>query len=124
MKKGILSKEILSQLKSLSNEKIIALNTKNGAGKNQYGVKLGDIRKIASKIKTNHELGFELWKTKNIEARLLACLIMKPKALTTGELDEMVTSIDFVQVADWFNAYVLKERSRKGKIKRYLDQFK
>jgi 3-methyladenine DNA glycosylase AlkD len=107
------SEEVLSQLKSLHNEKMIALNFKNGAGNNQYGVKLGDIRNLANKIKTNHQLAMELWKTNNIDARLLACLIMKPKSLSKQDLDELVKSIDFVQVADWFNAYVIKDHSEK-----------
>ena len=106
-------KDALSQLKSLSNEKMIAHNTKHGATNNQFGVKMGDIRILADKIKANHELALELWQTKNIEARLLASLIIKPKALSAKELNDMVTSIDFVQVADWFNAYILKDHPEK-----------
>lgn len=72
------SKEALEQLKLLRNEKMIAQNIKNGADNNQFGVKLGDIRDLANKIKSDHELGLELWKTGNIDARLLATLILKP----------------------------------------------
>lgn len=111
-------KEVFSQLKSLSNQTMISHNTKNGATENnQFGVKLGHIRGLPSKIKTNHDLGLELWQTKNIDARLLAILIMKPKILSVKELDDMVKSIDFVQVADWFNAYILKEHSAKDQLR-------
>jgi 3-methyladenine DNA glycosylase AlkD len=106
-------KEILLQLQSLSNEKMIAHNIKNGAGKNQYGVKLGDIRKLADQIKTNHQLALELWKTNNLDARLLACLLIKPKSLSKEELNELVESIDHVQVADWVNSYIVKEHPEK-----------
>lgn len=109
--------EILSQLKSLSNETMIAHNKKYGAGSNQFGVKLGDIRNLAKRIKTNHKLAFELWETKIIEARLLACLILKAKSLSEEELDKLVKSIDFVQVADWFNAYVLKDHPEKEQLR-------
>ncbi len=109
----MITAEILGQLKSLSNDKMVALNHRNGAGNNQFGVKLGDIRALAKKIKTNHELALELWNTKNIDARLLACLIMKPKSLSKEDLNELIMSIDFVQVADWFNAYVLKDHPEK-----------
>lgn len=102
-------KDVLSTLKSLSNEKMFAHNARNGAGKNQFGVKLGDIRNLANQIKTDHELGLELWNTKNIEAQLLSTLILKPKALSAKQLDDMVKSIEFVQVADWVNAYLLKD---------------
>lgn len=46
-------KETLAQLEALGNEKVRAQNRRNGAGDNQFGVKLGDIRKLAAKIKTN-----------------------------------------------------------------------
>lgn len=109
--------ETLSSLKSLANEKMFAHNIKIGAGKNQFGVKLGDIRALANKIKSNHALALELWKTENIDARLLATLIIQPKKLTVEELNELVTSIAFVQEADWFNAYVLKEHSQKESVR-------
>src|SRR5687768_4941218 len=98
-------KETLATLKSLGNEKMFAQNVKNGAGKNQFGVMLGDIRTVANKIKTDHALALELWKIENVEARLLATLIIQPKKLLAKELDEMVKSIAFVQEADWLNAY-------------------
>jgi len=105
--------DALSQLDALGTDKMRAQNTKNGAGKNQFGVRLGDIRTLAKKIKTNHELALDLWKTKNIDARLLAILVMKPKSLSAAEADRMVRSIKFTQVTDWFNAYVLKQHADK-----------
>jgi len=39
------------------------------------GVRLGEIRKLAKKIKTNHELAIALWETGNIDARLLTTLL-------------------------------------------------
>ena len=47
--------ETLKQLKALGNEKMRAHNTKYGAG-DQFGVKHGDIRVLAKKIKTDHKL--------------------------------------------------------------------
>ena len=92
-------KETLAQLEALGNEKVRAQNSKNGAGDNQFGVRLGDIRKLATKIKTNHALAIALWETGNIDARLLAILLINPKNLSGDELDRMVRSVGFVQVA-------------------------
>jgi 3-methyladenine DNA glycosylase AlkD len=102
-------KKTLDQLKALGNERMRAQNKKNGAGNNQFGVRLGDIRQLANKIKTHHELALALWETENIDARLLATLLIKPKNLSRAEMDRMVRSTDFVQVADWLNSYVLKK---------------
>jgi 3-methyladenine DNA glycosylase AlkD len=106
-------KNALAQLKSLGDEKVRLQNRKNGAGDNQFGVRLGDIRKLAAKIRTNHELGLALWDTRNADARLLAILLIKPKELSRNELDRMVRSVDFAQVADWLNSYVVKNHPDK-----------
>lgn len=106
-------KEALAKLKSMANEKMFAQNVKHGAGKNQFGVKLGDIRALAVKIKADHELALELWKTNNIDGRLLATMIIQPKKLSLEQLDELVNSIGFVQEAEWINAYVVKNHPQK-----------
>jgi 3-methyladenine DNA glycosylase AlkD len=100
--------DILSQLESMGNEKVRAHNLKFGAGSNQFGVKMGDIRALAKKIKTNHPLALELWETGNVEARFLATLIINPKELSIEEVDRLVRSEKFPHVADWFSAYVVK----------------
>lgn len=102
-------KEALAQLEALGNEKVRAQNNKRGAGDNQFGVRHGDIRKLATKIKANHALAIALWKTGNIDARLLAILLIDPKNLSVDDLERMVQSVGFEQVADWLNSYVVKK---------------
>lgn len=106
-------KEALKKLEALGTEQMRAQNAKNGVGKNQYGVRMGDIRKLAKEIKTNHELSLELWNTKNIDARFLAILLIKPKSLSASEMDRMVKSVKFANVADWLNSYVVKKHPDK-----------
>ena len=85
-------RDALAQLKALGNETVRARNAKHGAGDNQYGVQTGDIRKLAKTIKADHELGLELWATENIDAMLLAILLISPKKLTSKELDAVCSS--------------------------------
>jgi 3-methyladenine DNA glycosylase AlkD len=70
-------------------------------------VQLGDIRKLAAKIKSNHDLALALWETGNLDARLLAILLIKPEKLSGNELDRMVRSVDSAQLADWLSSYVV-----------------
>lgn len=114
---AITLKEIHAQLKSLGNEKVRAHNIKYGAGENQFGVKLGDIRKLADKIKTNDKLAASLWETGNIDARLLAILLIDPKNLSRKEMDRMVRSCNFFQAADWLNAYIVKNHPDKESLR-------
>ncbi len=111
-------KEILAELKALGNEKMKVHNTKHGAGQNQFGVMMGDIRALAKKIKTNHSLALELWDTENIDARFLATLIIKPEKLSQDDLNRMVKSEKYVHVADWLYAYVIKIHPDKDALRK------
>jgi 3-methyladenine DNA glycosylase AlkD len=106
-------KKILAQLESLGDVARRAHNTRAGAPDNQFGVKLGDIRAVAKKIKTDHQLALELWDTGNVEAQLLATLIIKPQSLSAAELDTLTRSTTCAQVADWLNAYVVAQHPEK-----------
>ena len=88
-----------------------AQNAKSGAGDNQFGVKRGDLRKLANKIRTNHELALSLWETGNIDAQFLATLLIKISLLSAEELDRMVRSVTFAWVADWLHSYVVREHA-------------
>ena len=44
----------------------------------------------------------------NLDARLLAILLIEPKKLSSTEMDRMVRSATVAQVADWLNSYVVK----------------
>lgn len=103
----------LTQLKSLGNAAVRAQNAKNGASENQFGVKRGDLRTLANKIKTNHELALSLWKTGNVDAQQLATLLIDVQRLSAAELEQMLKSISFAWVADWLHSYVTKEHVDK-----------
>lgn len=101
--------ETIKILETLGNEKVRAHNTKFGARSAQFGVKMGDIRALAKKIKADHQLALELWDTGNIDARFLAVLIIDPKKLTAEQIRQMAASERFVHLADWFTSYVIRQ---------------
>src|SRR5262249_49910991 len=76
---------------------------------NQFGVKHGDIRVLAKKLKSHPELAMPLWKTGNIDAQYLAILLIKPKDLSAQEVDRLVRSVSFAWVAEWLISYVGKQ---------------
>lgn len=105
--------ETLKQLKALGDAKVLAQNAKRGASDNQFGVKLGDIRALAKKIRTDHELALSLWESGNVDAQFLSTLLIQPRNLSVKEMDRMVRSVSFVQVADWLNSYVVRQHPDK-----------
>ena len=105
--------EVMNQLRALGNETVRERNAKNGAGDNQFGAPLGSLRTLAKSIKTNHELALTLWQTGNLDARLLAVLLIRPKLLTSDELETMVASLTYTPLADWLISYVVKLHPQK-----------
>lgn len=103
--------ETMARLEALGDEKMRAFNKKRGSGDNQFGIKMGDIRTVAKKIKADHNLALALWDTGNVEARLLSTLIVAPNSLTVDQLTQMVKSERYTQVADWLYSYVIKMHS-------------
>ncbi|MFN3650578.1 MAG: DNA alkylation repair protein [Armatimonadota bacterium] len=111
------TEEILAQLQALGSEKGRQLNARHGAGENQFGVKMGDIRAVAKPLKKNPELAAELWCTGISDAMLLAVLLMDPKRLSVDELEAMVSAATYPQLADWLNSYVVKQHPRKEQLR-------
>ena len=105
--------EVLRQLKALGDAGVRAQNAKRGAGDNQFGVARGDLRNLANRIKTNHELALSLWNTGNVDAQFLATLLIDVRRLSADEVDRMVGSVSFDWVADWLHSYVVKQHADK-----------
>lgn len=111
-------KAVMTELESLADERMKKHHLKAGAGENLFGAKMGDVRKLAKKIKTDPELASKLWKTGNLDARMLAILILKPKDRTADELDGMVRDVDYGWLADWLNNYVVKKHPDKERLRK------
>jgi 3-methyladenine DNA glycosylase AlkD len=60
---------------------------------NAFGVPIPELRRVAKRLGPDHELALALWETGNHEARLLACFVDDPKAVTEGQIEAW--SIDF-----------------------------
>ncbi|GGS35229.1 DNA alkylation repair protein [Actinokineospora fastidiosa] len=98
--------EVMAELAALDDPKARAVNEKHG---DDHGVNLGELRKIAKRLKTRQELALGLWATGDTAARLLAVLVARPKAFDRDELDSMLRESRTPKVHDWFVNYVVKK---------------
>jgi 3-methyladenine DNA glycosylase AlkD len=109
--------EVMTKLESLGDEKIRKQYSKLEGGDNLFGVKSADLRGIAKEIKSDPDMAAALWKTGNVDAMMLATMIMKPKSISTGELEQMVSSTTNTRVADWLNTNVTKLHPQKEELR-------
>ena len=100
------STEVLATLASLEDEKIRAVNARHG---DDHAVNLTKLRAVAKDLKKNDELAGELWATGDTAARLVAILIMRPKAWSEAQLDEMLRASRLPKVHGWLVSYIVKK---------------
>lgn len=105
--------DILSRLEGMGDEKVRRQNSKQGDPGRQFGVRLGDIRKMAAEFKGQHELALELWDTGMLEARFLAVLLLNPKKLQSNDVERLAATATFGWLADWLNSYVIRKHADK-----------
>jgi 3-methyladenine DNA glycosylase AlkD len=74
--------EILSVLKKAGKPQTAAIYKHYGTGDNVFGTLTSEIGKLQKKIKIDHALALELWKTGNAEARMLAVQVADPQKVT------------------------------------------
>ncbi|MFB7249222.1 DNA alkylation repair protein [Microbacterium sp. NPDC056234] len=98
--------QALADLAALEDPKMRAANEKRG---DDHGINLSQMRALAKRIKTDHELAVELWETGETAPRLLSMLICTVKAFTADELDAMVRETEVPKVNDWFVNYLAKK---------------
>lgn len=67
----------------------LSSKAKNIYSQINQNTKLGDLRKIAKKIKKDHELALEFWSTEEFLPRQLAILIMDKKLLNQEVIDKL-----------------------------------
>ncbi len=85
MPKTMSLSQVMKLLESHGDEKVRQRYVRDGVVDNVFGVLLGKIRGLAATLGTNHGLGLELWGTGNHDARILACMLLDPAALTEKE---------------------------------------
>lgn len=84
------AQEILATLKKLGKPQTAAIYKRYGTGDNVFGVLTSEIGKLRKKIKIDHALAMELWKTRNAEARALAIQVADPEKLTRTDADRFL----------------------------------
>jgi len=84
------AQEVLATLKRLGKPQTAAIYKRHGSGSNVFGVLTSEIGKLQKKIKIDHALAMELWKTGNAEARVLALQVADPQKLTRADAERLL----------------------------------
>ncbi len=92
---------ILAELSSLGSEASRAGMARYGIEVEQaFGVSVYELRKLAKRLGTDHELALALWATGNHEARLLAVFVDDPALVTPEQMEAWAADFDSWDVCD------------------------
>jgi 3-methyladenine DNA glycosylase AlkD len=85
--------DAMKELEALGSEQTRKTWLRHGAAEPMFGVKFGDLAKLQKRVKVNHTLATELWKTANHDARLLACMVADASTITEKELNAWASTV-------------------------------
>ena len=103
------AKEVLAALKEMGHDNIKDIYTNHGAPVTQYGVKIGDMKKIQKKLKKNYELSLELYDTGISDAQYLAGLIADEKKMTKKDLQHWADGATWYMLNEFTVAWIAAE---------------
>jgi 3-methyladenine DNA glycosylase AlkD len=93
--------EVLREIKSHSNPSAVEGMSRFGINtKNTYGLSKPQLQTIAKKLGKDHLLAQRLWSTGIHEAKIIACMIDRPREVTEAQMEEWVHEFDSWDVCD------------------------
>ena len=106
--------EVLAQLQKFGSAQTKKTFLRHGAKEPFFGVKVGDLKTLQKKIKTDHALALELYASGNSDAMYLAGMIADPKAFTAEDLRTWVRGAYWHMLSGYTVPWVASE-SRFGR---------
>ena len=114
--------QVFAQLEAWGSESTRKIYARYGAGENQFGVSLGNLRSLAKKLKTDHGLALQLWATGNVDARMLATMIMASDQLSVRDIESLVKPLTYYKLVDELVSNVLVNTARTDALRvRWMD---
>jgi 3-methyladenine DNA glycosylase AlkD len=92
---------ILAELRGMGSERNRQGMARYGINvENAFGVSVSELRRIAKRLGTDHALALALWATRSHEARLLACFVADPGAVTEEQTEAWAADFDSWDLCD------------------------
>ena len=113
------TRETLKQLKAMGTPQNQKIYARHGVGSNMYGVSYANLKKLAKQIKTDHRLAEELWASGNHDARVLACMVADPVALTKASTDKWARGLDCYPITDAVSGLVARSAHCRSRFEKW-----
>ncbi len=91
---------VMTLLESLGTEQTRSTYRRHGMAEPLFGVKWGDLRPLAKRIGTDHDLALGLWASSNGDARILATMVADPDRADEPLLDAWLDACESYVLVD------------------------
>ncbi|MBL7993776.1 DNA alkylation repair protein [bacterium] len=92
----------MTELERVGSEKLRTAYALHGASGSYFGVSPAQFKRFKKKIGTDQRLALELWNSNNIDAQMLATMIVDLKTIDEILIDEWIKKIHYYALADEF----------------------
>ena len=101
--------QVMTELKKKGTEQTRKTLARHGVPDDMFGVKIGDLKTIAKKIKGNHALACQLYETGNYDAMYLAGMVADGSQMTKRQIDDWAKAATCGTLSDYTVAWVATE---------------
>jgi 3-methyladenine DNA glycosylase AlkD len=101
--------QIMKELEKLGTEQTRKTFARHGAPANLYGVKVGDLKTVAKKIKGDHQMAMALYETGNGDAQYLAGMVADGTKMSKSDLDKWAKNSSWQMVGEYTVPWVASE---------------
>jgi 3-methyladenine DNA glycosylase AlkD len=108
--------DVLAEFERLGTAQHRKIYRRHGVKSPAYGVSYAHLGKMQKRLKTNPELAAALWATGVHDARILACRIDDPLALTVATCNARARDLDSYVITDAYGGLVAKTRHAEGRV--------
>jgi len=112
-------KELMQELKSLGSEQTRKTYKRHGIQGEIYGVSYAAMGVLKKKIKIDHQLAGQLWKSGNHDARILATMIADP-AKGSALVEEWIKDLDSFAICDAVASFAAQTSIDAKRIEKWM----
>ena len=112
--------DVMRALEKAGSEQTRKTYRRHGAEEPMFGVSFGFLKTLVNKIKVDHELALELWKTGNHDARILAMKIADPAKISPADLDRWASGNRMRMCGSYITALAAESPHGAMKAKEWL----
>ncbi len=115
-------KECMKHLESIGTAQNRKIYTNHGFPGPMFGVSWQNFGKLRKQLEPSHDLALKLWATGNMDARILATMIVDPAKLKASDVDSWAKDLNCYAITDAFTGVVKRTPFIMSRMKKWTGQ--